>query len=154
MSQITAIVETHRPELTPYISLYKHFHTHPELSFQEVETAAKIHAELSKLGSYEVIPKIGGTGLAAVFKNGKGKTVLLRADIDALPVAEKTGLDYASTKVMKDLEGVEKGVMHVCATLSNTTRLVYSTKADAFIGVWTRRPYHELIGCSRIVAEG
>jgi metal-dependent amidase/aminoacylase/carboxypeptidase family protein len=113
MSKITAIVDSHRPELTPYIDLYKHFHTHPELSFQEVETASKIHSELSKLGSYEVSPDIGGTGLAAVFKNGDGKTVLLRADIDALPVAEKTGLEYASTKVMKDLEGVEKGVMHV-----------------------------------------
>jgi metal-dependent amidase/aminoacylase/carboxypeptidase family protein len=113
MSQITQIVNSNRPDLAIYIDLYKHFHTHPELSFQEVETAAKIHSELSKLGSFEVFPKIGGTGLAAVFKNGAGKTVLLRADIDALPVAEKTGLDYASTKTMKDLEGVEKSVMHV-----------------------------------------
>jgi metal-dependent amidase/aminoacylase/carboxypeptidase family protein len=127
MSKITSIVDSHRPELNPYIDLYKHFHTHPELSFQEVETAAKIHSELEKLGSYEVFPNIGGTGLAAVFKNGEGKTVLLRADIDALPVAEKTGLEYASKKVMKDLEGVEKGVMHVRV-------LPYTTHSVSFKG--------------------
>lgn len=112
-SRISEIVASHRPDLSPYQDLYKHFHAHPELSFQETETAAKIHSELSKLGSFELFPGIGRTGLAAVFSNGPGKIVLLRADIDALPVPEKTGLAYASGKKMLDLEGVEKSVMHV-----------------------------------------
>jgi metal-dependent amidase/aminoacylase/carboxypeptidase family protein len=112
-SKISDVVTTHCPDLSPYRDLYRFFHANPELSFQEIETAKTIHTELSKLGSFEVYPNIGGTGLAAVLKNGPGKTVLLRADIDALPVPEKTGLEYASVKKMLDLEGVEKSVMHV-----------------------------------------
>jgi metal-dependent amidase/aminoacylase/carboxypeptidase family protein len=103
-SEISNLVRAHRPELSRYEDLYKHFHAHPELSFEEHETSAKIQSELSRLGSFEVFPGIGKTGVAAFFKNGDGKTVLLRADIDALPVPEKTGLGYASTKNM---------VMHV-----------------------------------------
>lgn len=89
-------------------------HTHPELSFCEKETAAAIVKHLESLNDFEIHPHIGGHGLAAVLKNGDGKTLLLRADIDALPVQEQTGLAYASTKRMKDVEGVEKPVMHAC----------------------------------------
>ena len=92
----------------------KWFHTHPELSFCEKETAAAIVKHLESFNAFEIHPHIGGHGLAAVLKNGKGKTLLLRADIDALPVQEQTGLDYASTKRMKDVEGIEKPVMHAC----------------------------------------
>lgn len=92
----------------------KWFHAHPELSFCEEETAAAIAKYLSSFNAFEIHPHIGGHGLAAVLKNGEGKTVLLRADIDALPVQEQTGLDYASTKRMKDAEGTEKCVMHAC----------------------------------------
>lgn len=113
MPSVTEVVSQHRPDLDPYITLYKHFHANPELSFLEHETAAKIADLLKDLGSYEVYTNIS-TGLAAVLKNGLGKTVLLRADIDALPVKEQTRLEYASKKVMKDKEGVEKPVMHAC----------------------------------------
>jgi len=112
MASISSLVASHRPNLDTYVELYKHFHANPELSFQEFETASKIAQLVGGLGVFEVFPNIS-TGLAAVFKNGPGKTVLLRADIDALPVLEKTGLEYASKKVMKDLDGVEKPVMHV-----------------------------------------
>lgn len=92
----------------------KWFHTHPELSFCEKETAAAIVKHLESFNAFEIHPHIGGHGLAAVLKNGEGNTLLLRADIDALPVQEQTGLEYASTKRMKDVEGTEKPVMHAC----------------------------------------
>jgi metal-dependent amidase/aminoacylase/carboxypeptidase family protein len=99
---------TYHPQLDRY------FHANPELSFQEESTAASIVKHLGSLNAYEIHASIGGHGVAAVLKNGPGKALLLRADIDALPVEERTGLAYASTKRMKDLEGLEKGVMHAC----------------------------------------
>lgn len=92
----------------------KWFHAHPELSFCEKETAAAIARHLESFNAFEIHPHIGGHGLAAMLRNGDGKTLLLRADIDALPVQEQTGLNYASTKRMNDVEGVEKPVMHAC----------------------------------------
>jgi metal-dependent amidase/aminoacylase/carboxypeptidase family protein len=115
MSNISSLVAKHRPDLDRYVDLYKYFHANPELSYLEHETAAKIANLLKELGSFDVFPNIS-TGLAAVLQNGPGKTVLLRADIDALPVPEKTGLEYASKKTMKNLDGVEKPVMHVHTT--------------------------------------
>ncbi|KAE9990927.1 hypothetical protein EG327_000759 [Venturia inaequalis] len=87
-----------------YEELYKHFHANPELSNCEKETAARLAEEVSKFGVFEIHRDIGGHGLAAVFKNGDGNTILLRADFDALPVEEQTGLPYASTKKMRDPE--------------------------------------------------
>ena len=81
--------------LTRLEALYKHLHTHPELSLQEVRTAARLEQEMKEIG-FEVTPRVGGTGLVAVLKNGQGPTVLVRTDMDALPVLEKTGLAYAS----------------------------------------------------------
>lgn len=97
-----------------YEELYKHFHANPELSNCEKETAARLAEEVSKFGVFEIHKDIGGHGLAAVFKNGDGNTILLRADFDALPVEEQTGLTYASTKKMRDVNGTEKNVMHAC----------------------------------------
>jgi amidohydrolase len=85
-------------------AFYKQLHTHPELSLHEVQTAAQLAKEMRSLG-FEVTEKVGGTGIVAVFKNGAGPVVLVRTDMDALPVTEKTGLPYASTK---------DGVMHAC----------------------------------------
>ncbi|MCJ1274544.1 hypothetical protein MMC21_002340 [Puttea exsequens] len=104
------------PDLSPYESLYKHFHSHPELSLQEEQTASIIasHIESLKAG-YELHTSIGGHGLVGVLSNGAGPTVLLRADMDALPVEELTGLPYASKVKMKDTaDGIEKPVMHAC----------------------------------------
>jgi metal-dependent amidase/aminoacylase/carboxypeptidase family protein len=108
---------SHRSNVFAYTILTgadKHFHSHPELSYQEKETAAKVAEHLNSLNAYEVIPGIGGHGVAAVLKNGAGRTILLRADMDGLPVEEKTELPYASKARMKDLDGVEKPVMHAC----------------------------------------
>jgi amidohydrolase len=106
----------------------KHFHLNPELSFQEKETAAHIVRELEKLNAYTIHPHIGGHGIAALLKNGPGRTVLLRADIDALPVEEKTGVDYASTKRMVDDDGVEKPTMHACGHDVHITALLMAAE--------------------------
>jgi amidohydrolase len=102
----------------------KWFHTHPELSFQEKSTADAIVKHLETFNAYTIHSSIGGHGIAASFQNGPGKTILLRADIDALPVEEKTGLQYASTARMKDLDGVEKPVMHACGHDMHITALL------------------------------
>ncbi|CAM1500537.1 Fc.00g096990.m01.CDS01 [Cosmosporella sp. VM-42] len=113
---VSRVVEQHRPDLQPLQRLYKLFHRHPELSNQEAETARTIVEWFKAFGPEDLIikPSIGGHGLAAILTNGDGPTVLLRADIDALPVEERTGLPYASTKRMLDAAGVEKPVMHAC----------------------------------------
>ncbi|KAK5014763.1 hypothetical protein LTR60_003194 [Cryomyces antarcticus] len=137
MSSISKIVQSHRPDLSPYISLYKHLHAYPELSHQEKETAATAHSRLSKLHDFTLYPDIGGHGLAAVLENGAGPTVLLRADMDGLPVEEQTGLPYASTaRVVDEADGVEKPVMHACGhdmhvtSLLAAAELLYSAKAE------------------------
>ncbi len=105
-----------KPDLSQYESLYKHFHSHPELSLQESQTASTITSHLESLKTgYELHTSIGGHGLAGVLKNGPGPTILLRADIDALPVLEQTELPYASKATMKDVaDDTEKPVMHAC----------------------------------------
>jgi hippurate hydrolase len=100
-------------EYDSLVSLYKHIHTHPELSRQEAATAAKLAQEMSALG-FEVTTKVGGHGLVCLYKNGEGPTVLVRTDLDALPVIEKTGRDYSSKVVARNAEGQQVGVMHAC----------------------------------------
>jgi amidohydrolase len=124
MAEISRLISKFRPDLSRYEDLYKYFHSHPELSHQERETAAKIAAEISKLDAFEIHTGIGGYGLAAVLRNGPGATVLLRADIDGLPVQEETGLSYASTVRMKDHLGVEHPVMHACGHDMHITGLL------------------------------
>lgn len=94
-------------------ALYKHFHANPELSLKEERTAARLAKELRELG-FDVTEKVGGTGIVAVLKNGKGPTVLVRTDMDALPVEEHTNLPYASKVRMRDKNDVEAPVMHAC----------------------------------------
>jgi len=118
--------------------LYQHFHTHPELSFQEKETAARVAKELKAAGA-EVTEGVGGTGVVGVLKNGKGPMVMLRTDLDALPVTELTGLAYASKVKVKDPTGVEVGVMHACGHDIHITNLVamaryFSTHKDQWAG--------------------
>src|SRR4051794_32185952 len=76
-------------------ALYKDLHAHPELAFEEVNTAAKLAAEMRGLG-FEVTEKVGKTGLVAIYNNGDGPTIMVRTELDALPMEEKTGLTYAS----------------------------------------------------------
>jgi amidohydrolase len=94
-------------------TLYLDLHRNPELSYHEEKTAAKIADQLRKLG-YDVTTGVGGNGVVGVFKNGSGPVVMLRAELDALPVPEKTGLPYASHVTTHDDRGVEVPVMHAC----------------------------------------
>jgi amidohydrolase len=94
-------------------TLYLDLHEHPELSSHETQTAAKLASRLRGLG-YEVTEHVGGTGIVAVLKNGAGPTVMLRTELDALPVEEKTGLPYASKVHTKDDAGHDVSVAHAC----------------------------------------
>jgi hippurate hydrolase len=98
------------PEL---MELYRDLHANPELSFEEHKTAAKLAKRMRDLG-FEVTEGVGRTGVVSVMKNGEGPTVLLRADMDGLPVVEQTGLPFASEVVATPASGVTTGVMHAC----------------------------------------
>jgi amidohydrolase len=100
-------------QLGDLIALYTHFHTHPELSRQEVETSKRVAEELKKAGA-EVTTGVGKLGVVGLMKNGDGPVVLVRTDMDALPVVEETGLPYASKVKTRDSSGREVGVMHAC----------------------------------------
>ncbi|MGY3564855.1 amidohydrolase [Sinomonas sp. RB5] len=119
-------------------SLYKDFHRNPELSHQEVRTAGVVADQLGEFG-FEVHPGIGGTGVVGLLSNGDGPTVLLRADMDALPVREATGLDYASTVTAVDDAGSQTAVMHACghdvhiSTLLGAARL-FAEQREAWSG--------------------
>ena len=99
--------------LSELVATYRDFHQHPELSFEEKETAARLAAAWKAAG-LEVTNDFGGHGMVGVVRNGKGPTVMVRTDLDALPVVEQTGLKYASTVKTKDQDGNEVGVMHAC----------------------------------------
>ncbi|MFL5242945.1 MAG: amidohydrolase [Gemmataceae bacterium] len=101
------------PEVENLQTLYKSLHSHPELSLQEEKTAARMAGELKKLG-FEVTEKVGGFGVVGVLKNGVGPTIMVRTDLDALPVVEKTGLPYASKERGRDKDGNDVGIMHAC----------------------------------------
>jgi metal-dependent amidase/aminoacylase/carboxypeptidase family protein len=103
------------PDLTAFEEFYRELHHHPELPTQELCTSLLVARKLRDLGFLEVFEDIGGHGIVAMFRNGPGKTVLIRADLDALPIREETGLPYASKVEMKDSWGVERPVMHACA---------------------------------------
>jgi len=106
-----------------HLDLYQDLHRHPELSFQEVRTAGLVSDRLNQLG-YDRHTGIGGTGLVGILHNGDGPTVLARADMDALPVREATGLPYASTATATDASGHETPVMHACGHDMHVTCLL------------------------------
>ena len=93
--------------------LYKHFHSHPELSLQEEKTSQRLADELEKLG-FTVTRRVGGFGIVGILKNGNGPTVLVRTDMDALPITEQTGAPHASAVKTTDDKGNTVGVMHAC----------------------------------------
>ncbi len=107
-------------------ALYKDIHSHPELSMQEERTAG-LAAERLKAAGFDVTDRVGGTGVVGVLTNGDGPTVMLRADMDALPVKEATGLPYASTVTATDPDGNETPVMHACGHDIHVTWLVGAT---------------------------
>lgn len=115
LSLLTAnlLAQTEVPDFENLKSFYRHLHTNPELSFHEENTSAYLAAEMRKTG-YTVTENVGGTGIVAVMENGEGPTVLVRTDMDALPLTEATDLPYASKVTAVDAEGKTVGVMHAC----------------------------------------
>lgn len=114
MSQLANVLDAPLDRLLPELEgIYKDLHRHPELSMQEHRTAG-IAADYLDAHGFEVTRGVGGTGVVGVLRNGAGPTVMLRADMDALPVTEATGLPYASQVRARDEEGAEIGVSHVC----------------------------------------
>jgi hippurate hydrolase len=151
-----AIAKDYQENLGP---LFLYFHQHPELSFRETETAKRLASELGALG-YEVTEGVGGTGVVAVMKNGDGPTVLLRADMDGLPVKEASGLPYASTVTQVDIDGIEKPVTHACGHDVHITALVgaarqLAARKDAWSGtlILVGQPAEERIGGARAMIE-
>ncbi len=144
-----------KSEFNSLHSLYIHLHKNPELSFHEIKTSALIAAELKKSG-FTVKTGIGKYGVVGVLKNGPGKTVMYRTDMDALPVREKTGLPYASRKVFADPSGNKIPVMHACGhdlhmtVFTGTARLLSKLK-DNWSGtvVLVAQPAEEIGSGSR-----
>jgi amidohydrolase len=142
-------VDTVYPEAR---SLYLELHQNPELSCHETQTAAKLASRLRSLG-YDVTERVGGTGIVAMLKNGPGPTIMLRTELDALPVEEKTGLAYASKVRTKDGAGHEVPVMHACghdlhmAAILGTGAIMAHTK-DTWHGtlMLIGQPAEETIG--------
>jgi hippurate hydrolase len=150
-----------RADMPQLMNLYRDLHANPELSMQEVRTPAKLAAEMKKLG-FQVTEKVGKTGVVAVMKNGPGPVLLLRADMDALPVKEQTGLPFASKVVGKTLDGVESPVMHACGhdthitTWLGTARRLAAMK-DQWSGtlVMVLQPGEELgLGAKAMLDDG
>ena len=139
--------------------LFIHFHQNPELSFKEDKTAARLGDELEALG-YTVHRGIGGTGLIALLENGPGPTVMLRADMDGLPVQEKSDLSYASTAKQLDWDGNEVFVMHACGHDVHITSLVGTAKLmldrrDQWSGtlMLLGQPAEERVAGARVMME-
>jgi amidohydrolase len=107
------IVKLAAEETGQYNNIYTGLHKNPELSLMEFNTSKKMAEELKSIG-FEVTAGVGGNGVIGIFKNGPGKVVMLRTDMDALPVKENTGLPFSSTVIMKDINGNENPVMHAC----------------------------------------
>lgn len=142
-------------------NLYLDLHQNPELSSHEIQTAAKLADRLRSLG-YEVTEHVGGTGVVAIMKNGAGPTVMLRTELDALPVEEKTGLSYASKVRTKDDAGHDVPVMHACghdlhmAAIVGTAEIMAHSK-DTWHGtlMLIGQPAEETIGGAKaMLADG
>lgn len=142
-------------------ALFQHLHANPELSMQEVETAKRLSRELESLG-YSVTGGVGKTGVVAMLRNGPGPMLMIRADMDALPVEEKTGLAYASTRRQVDLDGRDVPVMHACGHDMHVTTLVgVARQMVAMKAQWqgtlmlVGQPAEEALGGARgMVADG
>lgn len=142
-------------------ALYLDLHENPELSSHEIQTAAKLSAQLRSLG-YDVTEHVGGTGVVALMKNGDGPTIMLRTELDALPVEEKTGLPYASKVRTKDDAGRDVPVMHACghdlhiASLVGTAEIMVRSK-DTWHGtlMLVGQPAEEGIGGAKaMISDG
>lgn len=137
MNPLTAALEPLFAQLQPrLVEIYQDLHQHPELSMQEQRTAGIAADHLQRLG-YVVTRGVGGTGVVGLLRNGDGPTVMLRADMDALPMAEQTGLPYASTATATDDDGRTVGVAHSCGHDLHVTWLMGAAQVlAAALGAW------------------
>ena len=143
-------------------SLYEHFHRNPELSFREFKTAARMAKELRAIRGIVVTEKVGQTGVVGVMKNGDGQVVMVRADMDGLPVEEKSGLSYASTARQVGEDGKDSPVMHACGHDTHITAMLATAKRlaamkDRWAGtvVFVVQPAEEaLSGAKTMLADG
>ena len=156
--RVAAQVDQDEPRL---VKIFKHVHANPEIGFQEVKTAALIEKEWKELG-YDVHASIGKTGVVAVLKNGPGPVVMFRGDMDALPVRETTGLDYASRATYVTAAGGIGPVMHACGHDTHVTWLIALAKLMKELkGEWSgtlvlvAQPAEEMIlGAKAMVQDG
>ena len=149
-------VDKHRAEL---VELYRDFHQHPELSFQEKETAAHLARELKAVGA-EVTTDFGGYGVVAILANGPGPRIMLRTDLDALPVTEQTGLVYASKVTTKAKDGQDTGIMHACGHDIHITNQIgvaryLAANKDLWSGtvMFIGQPAEEMGGGAKVMLE-
>jgi hippurate hydrolase len=154
---IAASFENDYPKLD---ALYKDIHAHPEIAFQEVKTAAKLAAEMRAIG-FDVTEKVGKTGVVAIYKNGDGPTIMVRTELDALPMEEKTGLAYASHD-KTTWNGRETFVAHSCghdihmASWVGTAKTLVGLK-DQWRGtlMFIAQPAEEIVaGAKAMLADG
>lgn len=142
-------------------ALYLDLHENPELSAHEIQTATKLASRLRELG-FDITEHVGGTGIVALMKNGPGPTVMLRTELDALPVEEKTGLAYASTLHAKDDSGHDVPVMHACghdlhmaAILGTATIMAHSKSTWHGTLMLIGQPAEETIaGAKAMIGDG
>ncbi|MGY4397002.1 amidohydrolase [Sphingomonas sp. UYAg733] len=142
--------------------LFDWFHRNPELSFKEVNTAARMAVELRAVPGMVVTEKVGGTGVVGVLRNGAGPTVLIRADMDGLPVEEKSGLPNASKVRQVGVDGVEAPVAHACGHDTHITAMVATARRLAALRnrwagtiIFVVQPAEERIGGARaMIADG
>ncbi len=140
-------------------ALFEYFHRNPELSALETETAARLAKELRAAG-FEVTEGVGGTGVVAIMENGPGPLVMMRADMDGLPVQEKSGLSYASKAMQEDWDGNQVWVMHACGHDVHITSLVGTARAmanskDTWSGtlMLVGQPAEERVGGAKMMME-
>ena len=156
-AQVTTLATGMYPQLD---ALYKDLHSHPELGFEETRTATRLAAEMRALG-FDVTEKIGKTGVVAIFRNGPGPTVMVRTELDALPMEEKTGLPYAS-QAKATSNGRETFVAHSCGHDIHMASWVGTARAlVAMKGQWqgtlmfVAQPAEELVsGAKSMIADG
>ncbi|MCW1428217.1 amidohydrolase [Novosphingobium sp. JCM 18896] len=159
--QAETIADRIQADLPGLMAVYRDLHANPELSFQEVRSA-KVMAEAARKADFTVTEQVGKTGLVAVLRNGPGPTVLIRADMDALPVTEQTGLPFASKLRGTSTAGVESGIMHACGHDTHmtawieTARLLAARKAEwSGTVVMIGQPAEEMgLGARAMVADG
>ncbi len=155
---VAARIQADMPGL---MATYRDLHANPELSFQE-QRSAKIMAEAARKAGFAVTEQVGKTGVVAVLRNGNGPTVLIRADMDGLPVVEQTGLPFASARRGVSTAGVESGIMHACGHDTHMTAWIETARLlAARRGEWSgtlvmvAQPAEEMgLGARAMLADG